>query len=635
MEIQYLLASIFLVVGILIYSLKSKFEKSRQNQKPQEDKIDLGKKINGQEKLIPISIYFGTQQGTAARFAKQLSEEGKEHGFLTTEVDLNEVEFDKEMKKGEFGIFCMATHGEGDPTDNAKKFISWLQEPQLSLKDFNFTVFGLGNRQYEHYNKIGKLTNNLLEKQNAIRCYKYGEGDANSTLEDDFIDWKKDLWNVLKGLIHPTPQGSTFKLVKSNKEEINFDQTPQGQFDFQTKQFLKAKYCQVVSITQLRQNQQDGSTLQIIFDTGREGIEYKTAMNLGVYPENNDEQILEIANYLGENLNTIYTLEQLEETKKAKMPFPSPLSVKKILKHFLDFNGQLMKNTLTKLAKISSEDEKVRNYLLHLTTEEGKKEFQQMVDEQKTTIFQLIQRNNIKLNLAQFIELCPRISPRLFTIASSNIKSPQQLEIADSLLIDDLSDGTQKIGLCSQYFLNIQQRLLQGESVKVRVDFRESNFKLPDDPNKSIIMIGPGTGIAPFIGFLQEREIFLQNQAQKQNEYILYFGCKHENGDFIYKDQLREFQRRKIIDKFYTAFSRDQEKKIYVQDLLKHNSEELFNLIINDKVVIYICGSTNMGNSVQHLIKEILIKYSNWSEHEAEERIENMQKQKFLIKELW
>ncbi|CAD8077776.1 unnamed protein product [Paramecium primaurelia] len=258
-----------------------------------------------------------------------------------------------------------------------------------------------------------------------------------------------------------------------------------------------------------------------------------------------------------------------------------------------------------------------------------------MVDEQKTTIFQLIQRNNIKLNLAQFIELCPRISPRLFTIASSNIKSPQQVEIADSLLIDDLSDGTQKIGLCSQYFLNIQQRLLQGESVKVRVDFRESSFKLPDDPNKSIIMIGPGTGIAPFIGFLQEREIFLQNQAQKQNEYILYFGCKHENGDFIYKDQLREFQRRKIIDKFYTAFSRDQEKKIYVQDLLKHNSEELFNQIINDKVVIYICGSTNMGNSVQHLIKEILIKYSNWSEHEAEERIQNMQKQKFLIKELW
>ncbi|CAD8213564.1 unnamed protein product [Paramecium pentaurelia] len=635
MEIQYLLASIFLVVGILIYSLKSKFEKSRQNSKPQEVKTDPGKKINCQEQLIPISIYFGTQQGTAARFAKQLSEEGKEHGFLTTEVDLNEVEFDQEMKKGKFGIFCMATHGEGDPTDNAKKFISWLQEPQLSLKDFNFTVFGLGNRQYEHYNKIGRLTNNLLEKQNAIRFYKYGEGDANSTLEDDFIDWKKDLWNVLKELIHPTPQSSTFKLVKSNKEEINFDQTLQGQFQYQTKQFLKAKYCQVVSITQLRQNQQDGSTLQIIFDTGREGIEYKTAMNLGVYPENNDEQILEIANYLGENLKTIYTLELLEETNKAKLPFPSPLSVKKILKHFLDFNGQLMKNTLTKLAKISIDDEKVRNYLLHLTTEEGKKEFQQMVDEQKTTIFQLIQRNNIKLNLAQFIELCPRISPRLFTIASSNIKSPQQLEIADSLLIDDLSDGTQKIGLCSQYFLNIQQRLLQGESVKVRVDFRESNFKLPDDPNKSIIMIGPGTGIAPFIGFLQEREIFLQNQAQKQNEYILYFGCKHENGDFIYKDQLREFQRRKIIDKFYTAFSRDQEKKIYVQDLLKHNSEELFNLIINDKVVIYICGSTNMGNSVQHLIKEILIKYSNWSEHEAEERIENMQKQKFLIKELW
>ena len=92
----------------------------------------------------------------------------------------------------------MATHGEGDPTDNAKKFMTWLEEDQPSLKGFRFGVFGLGNRQYEHYNKIGKLTNQLLEKQLAVRCFNYGEGDANSTLEDDFIEWKATIWPVLK-----------------------------------------------------------------------------------------------------------------------------------------------------------------------------------------------------------------------------------------------------------------------------------------------------------------------------------------------------------------------------------------------------------------------------------------------------
>ncbi|CAK56687.1 unnamed protein product (macronuclear) [Paramecium tetraurelia] len=659
MEFQYiLLAPVVLLVGIIIYFLKSKSE-SKQNQQPQQVISGEEKKIQCQDQLIPISIYFGSQQGTAARFAKQLSEEGKEHGFITTEIDLNEVEFENEMKKGKVGIFCMATHGEGDPTDNAKKFISWLQEPQPSLVGFQFAVFGLGNRQYEHYNKIGKLTNNLLEGQKGVRCYQYGEGDANSTLEDDFIDWKKDLWNELKislkDLIDQakncqvqqevqenpestndnTNTGSTFKLVVSNSEEINFDQALQGQYDFQTKQFLKAKYCQVVSISQLRQNQKDGSTLQIIFDTGREGIEYKTAMNLGVYPENDDQQILEIANYLGENLDTVYSLELLQQNNRAKVPFPSPLSVRKILKHFVDFNGQLMKNTLTKLSKISSNDEKLKNQLIQLTTEEGKAGFQNLVDNMKTTIYQLIKENNIKLNLAQFIELCPRISPRLFTIASSNLKNPQHVEIADSLLIDTLPNGTEKLGLCSQYFINVQKKLLEGECVRVRVDFRESSFKLPDDPNKSIIMVGPGTGIAPFIGFLQEREIFLQSQPQRQNEYILYFGCKHQDGDFIYKDQLREFERSKTIDRFYTAFSRDQEQKCYVQDLLKRNSEELYNQILNDKVVIYICGSTSMGNSVQNLIKEILSTNGNWTEHEAEEKIQSMEKQKLLIKELW
>ncbi|CAD8086385.1 unnamed protein product [Paramecium sonneborni] len=672
MELEhFVIACLVIFFSILIYIGIQKSKKSQQNKGEQTNNIKQEKKINNQDLLIPISIYFGSQQGTAARFANQLAEEGKEYGFITTEIDLNEIEFTSEMKQGKVGIFCMATHGEGEPTDNAKKFIDWLQQPQSSLIEYKFTVFGLGNRQYEHYNKIGKLTNELLEKQKAVRCYKYGEGDANSTLEDDFIDWKKDLWNELKislkDLKKQKPEskensesesesetekqkpedddnkkrnninsisGSSFRLVvNDNNQEINFDQA-QGQFDFQTKQFLKAKYCQVISINQLRQNVQDGSTLHIILDTGREGIEYKTAMNLGVYPENDDQQILDIANYLQENLDTIYNLELLQQNNKAKLPFPSPLSVRKILKYFVDFNGQLMKNTIIKLSKITN-DEKIKDQLIHLTTEEGKKEFQQIVDIQKITIFQLIQKNNIQLNLAQFIELCPRISPRLFTIASSNIKSPQYVEIADSLLFDDLPDGTQKIGLCSQYFLNIQKKLQQGESVKVRVDFRESSFKLPDDPNKSIVMIGPGTGVAPFIGFLQERQIFLQSQLQKHNEYILYFGCKHENGDFIYKDQLREFERTNIIDQFYTAFSRDQEKKVYVQDLLNKNSQWIYNKIKEDSIVIYICGSTNMGNSVQNLIKEILIEYGNQSPQEVEDKIQNMEKLKFLIKELW
>lgn len=145
------------------------------------------------ERLMPINIYYGSQQGTASKFAKILSDEGETYGFMPEVVDLTASGQGETIEKGTVGIFCMATHGEGDPTDNAKAFVQWLTDPKENheqISGFKFTVFGLGNTQYEHYNKIGRVVNKSLEDCGAIRIFKYGEGDDNQSLEEDFNDWK-------------------------------------------------------------------------------------------------------------------------------------------------------------------------------------------------------------------------------------------------------------------------------------------------------------------------------------------------------------------------------------------------------------------------------------------------------------
>ena len=163
------------------------------------------------------------------------------------------------------------------------------------------------------------------------------------------------------------------------------------------------------------------------------------------------------------------------------------------------------------------------------------------------------------MNFETFVKLSDPIAPRLFTIASSAVKYPHSIFIVDSL---------EDEGLCSKYF--------KTKPKEVRVEIKDSSF---DDAmlNEKIILVSAGTGFAPFKGYLEEKEL-LQQQGKPVPMVSLFFGCRHEEGDFIFKDQIKQWVNNGVINKFYPAFSRDsvinrliQERKIYVQDLLLEN----------------------------------------------------------------
>ena len=154
----------------------------------------------------PITFYFGSQTGTADAFAKTLASESRRAGFKPAVVDLEEFdpeEFTTAAADGPLAVFVMATYGEGEPTDNAHDFYTWLRDKEGQLEEgclqgLKYTVFGLGNRQYEHYNKMGRVTNKRLKALGGTEVFPSGEGDDDGTLDEDFAAWKENMWGPLQ-----------------------------------------------------------------------------------------------------------------------------------------------------------------------------------------------------------------------------------------------------------------------------------------------------------------------------------------------------------------------------------------------------------------------------------------------------
>ncbi|KAL4472596.1 hypothetical protein ABPG74_018545 [Tetrahymena malaccensis] len=653
--------NILIGVGIAIFIVAIVFKFLKKDTVIEEAKVEQKVQAKKKESTITygkVTLFFGSQSGTANKFCNILSQEALDNDFEPSVEDLKDFKQEFFTKGDNLVILCMATHGEGDPTDNAKEFFEWIKNYQEdnAFKNIRYTVFGLGNTQYEHYNAMGRQTNQHFERLGAKRVYKYGEGDDNSSLEDDFNEWKENLWTELKKIITPIDlskqndqnaashhnkkkSGTAFKLVPTEAAEINFDNAKNDgkKYEFLTDGYIHGTVANVKSIKELRQNNNDGSTLHMEIDLKNTNLKYKTAMNIEIFAENDPALVEKVGAHLNLDLNQRVELVVDEEfIEKFKYPFPSPISVRSILSKFCDFQGQLMKKTLKDLAKLTSNEEH-KTRLEKLASAAGKKEFDSEIYQKKKCLFDLLKEYQIVPTLEQFVDLCPRISPRLFTISSSDIKNPEIVTVTDSLVADKLEDGSIKHGICSKYLINFNNKLKNGMTGnRIRVGFKTSSFILPQDSKTPIIMIGPGTGIAPFIAFCQEKEALLEKGINIcPGEFTLYFGCRHQNGDFIFREELEQYVKSGILNKLYTAFSRDQGSKVYVQDLMIKNEEEIYNTFFERNGLIYICGATAMGESVVNALRKIVQKFKNIDEQEAHKFVENLEKEKRIIKELW
>lgn len=625
-----------------------------------------------------VAILFGSQTGTAEGFAEVLKKEGRQHGFAAHALDLEEYDAAELLATETCVVFVLATYGEGDPTDNAVPFIKWIKDADCALTGVGFTVFGLGNRQYEHYNAIGRLVDARMEHLGAKRVYHYGEGDDDASLDEDFEDWKEKLWKELRAQFIAAPQddgvddatAATESEVSAPEleyacEEIRASRAEQllqaqqpGDVRMKpsTKHFFTAKPAKVVVNRELRQSTADGSTVHMEFDLRDTGIEYVTADNLAALPENLPSTVARLATRLGYDLNQWVELKPVGDDTKNELPFPSPCTVETILTRYLGINGAPRKGPLKQLAYFAR-DPAERAKLLFLAGKEGKDEYQKwIVDDERSYVDVLEHFASVQqLPLAALVQLVPFLAPRYYTISSSSRVNPQRVHVTVSVIHNTKPDGREFHGVCSTYLGNLaplethaddktkkKRESRPGEQgaktprtwPSARIFIRASTFRLPADPRTPIIMIGPGTGIAPMRAFLHERA---QQKASGADvgESILYFGCRRRDEDFIYEDELTAFQAQGVLTQLHLAFSRQQEHKVYVQHLLAQNGAAVWDLVHRQNAHIYVCGATSMGNDVHRVLHEIVETVGGQSDAAATETLKALQDSHRYIQELW
>ncbi|GMF64638.1 unnamed protein product [Phytophthora lilii] len=628
-----------------------------------------------------IAILFGSQTGTAEGFAEVLKKEGRKAGFQTHAIDLEDYDAAEKLHGEQLVILVMATYGEGDPTDNAVDFLDFLKDKDGALGDkglegVNFTVFGLGNTQYEHYNEMGRVVDRLMEQHGAQRVFHYGEGDDDATLDEDFDDWKEPLWKALR------KQFITGDSEES--EETNGDAKQEGgetlsapEYEYQvreiraleaekmsgevkdvkmkasTKHFFTAANAKVVVNRELRPSTEGGSTVHVELDLRGTGVTYQTADNLAVLAENETNVVERLAKRMDYDLDQWVTLEPISADSNGELPFPSPCTVGEILTRYLAINSAPRKGPLKQLAFFAS-DPAERAELVRLSAKEGKDEYQKWILEDERSFVDTLEHfRSVKVSVQGLLHIVPFLLPRYYTISSSSLVNPQRVHATVSLIESKKSDGRVFRGVCSNYLGRLQPLEAHANDKKkrdsrpgeqgskqprewpsARIFMRASTFRLPKNPLTPIILIGPGTGIAPMRAFLHERAQ-QQEDGVTVGKSIMYFGCRRRDEDFIYKDELERFQESGVLTELHLAFSREQEKKVYVQHLLVQNGQATWDLIRDHDAHIYVCGATSMGNDVNKVLHEIIEKFGGQSTEEALATLKKLQDDHRYIQELW
>jgi len=260
----------------------------------------------------------------------------------------------------------------------------------------------------------------------------------------------------------------------------------------------------------------------------------------------------------------------------------------------------------------------------------------------------------VRIPWLDFLELCPKIQPRFYTISSSSLVQPKQVAITVSLSTHRKPRGRVYKGLATNFLCGLQ--LKEQACVFVRC----STFRLPkpkrvfaaaaaagsanNNPSSGlassatlppVIMVGPGTGVAPFRAFVQEFAFLASRSLPVFPSTHLFFGCRHRATDYIYRDELEAAVQAGSLSNLHCAFSRDTEQKVYVQSHLKENAELVYQLLSAQKGVMFVCGGTIMGRQVKECVQNIAMQHGNLTQQAAHEWIKRLQTEGRWIAELW
>lgn len=589
-----------------------------------------------------VLVIYGSQTGTAEELAGRLAKDVQNYGQKALLLDPEEMDVEDFGRIPEIAdvlvILCMATYGEGDPTDNAQEFYQHIADTDIDLRGIKFAVFGLGNKTYEHFNEMGKYFDRRMEELGASRIYDLGLGDDDGNLEEDFMRWRESFWPVVTNIYgwEVAETGSVrqyrFEIVTEPSVKLFAGEYGRlGSFEKQRPPFdQKNPFVAVVGINrELHGKKSERSCRHIEFITNGARIRYEAGDHLGVFPTNDPDLVEELGRLVDAKMDLPFRLINLDEESLKKNPFPCPCTVRTALTHYVDICAPVKSHVLRALAAFTTaENEKERLLSLSTANEQGLREYGNFIQKERRSIIDILQTfSTCKPPVDCLLELLPRLQARYYSISSSPKYNGDSIAI--TVVITRYMIGNRLIkGVCTNYLLP----KIEGSRVPIFV--RKSTMRLPHRPATAVIMIGPGTGFAPFRGFLQERA-WQKAQGKEIGPMALYFGCRHPEHDYIYEEELKKFVQDGVLSELHIAFSRISANKIYVQDKIWANREAVWKAV-KDGAHIYVCGDArNMARDVQNTFVRIFIEVGGKTETEAQAFQKELERQRRYQADVW
>lgn len=532
-----------------------------------------------------VTVLFGSQTGNSSGLSKKLAKKLEEQGLQVTLSSMGDFK-PNGLKKIENLLIIVSTHGEGEPPDNAIPLHEFLNSKRApKLEGLRYSVLALGDTSYEFFCQTGKDFDTRLQELGGTALVPRVDCDVD--FDEPAAEWMNE---VLASL------SSTSAAASTVTTEAVTAALSGGQSEYDRTNPFKAE---VLENLNLNGRGSDRETRHIELSLEGSSLDYEPGDSLGVFPENHPRLVDELIAAMGWNADERVTVNKNGDQA----------SVYEALLRYFEITA-VTKPVVEQLAKLNP-----GSGLTALLADDS--EFRTVMN--SCDLLDLVHDYDLKgIPAAEFVAVLRKIPARLYSIASSSKSFPDEVHLTVRTVRYE-ARGRERYGVCS---VHLAERIEAGDTLPVYIQ-HNPNFKLPENPDTPIIMVGPGTGVAPFRSFLGERE-----ETGAEGKTWLFYGDQHFSTDFLYQTEWQRWLKDGVLTKMDVAFSRDTEQKVYVQHRMLEHSKELYQWL-QEGASVYICGDEKkMAHDVHAALTTILEQEGGLSPEQASEYLTRLQQEK-------
>jgi NADPH-ferrihemoprotein reductase len=610
-------------------------------------------------------------------------------------------------------VLVASSTGDGDPPDNAAKFFATMKrrsQAKGQLEGISITVLGLGDSNYTRFCAVPRTFRKRLAELGATPFYKAADCDEVDGLEDAIDEWVDGLWPQLKQQLTARLPGGEQQVLQngSAKPEAQLGAATQSKpaaadGDLEgvpplpacrvqllweddagrAAQVSSAErahptdaelahrddaglysreapfWARIAEASLMTAVDSDRRVLHLGMDVTGSGMRYSPGDSIGVVAQNDETLVDGLLERLGAGGGRVFSVAPAASPDglvaegagggRLLEHLGWPCSLRMALLRGCDLTGVPRKSLLRLLGEHCA-DAGERHALLHLSSRGGRDAYNAQVRDARPSLLDVLQKYpSCAPPLDALLDALPALAPRLYSIASSPLQQPEQVDVAFSVVRMETQYGI-KHGVATSWLDRLAAPLTgpqaapdpalvkaSDDTLRVPTFLRSGGaFRPPADLSKPVIYIGPGTGVAPFRGFLQHRQRHLPEFAGVPGEAWLFFGCRQKEEDFLYRQEFEGFAADGTLTQLCVAFSRAQAEKVYVQHLMREHGAALAPLVLQQGGSVFVCGDgAAMARDVQAALTDILAQHGGLSKDEAAAALAQMATEKRYVRDIW